>query len=132
MQTPGHPIVVFIRHMPRPGHRKERVTKRVSPKNNGNDFFIAMQCQGNAFERNVMHMNAGLRIRALHFKRDDATAIIPDELVEKWAPVVRLYVGYLYGHDRQMRRRREGIELRLSAPEEGHPGHVLGATDRNF
>jgi hypothetical protein len=88
-----------------------------------------MQCQGNAFERNVMHMNAVRRIRAVHFKRDDAPAIIPDELVEKWAPVVRLYVGYLYGHDRQMRRRREGIELRLSAPEEGHPGHVLGATD---
>ena len=79
--------------MPRLVNRIDRVPESVLTKDNGNHFFIPMQCQRNTFERNILHVDVVRRILPIHLKRNNAAAMIPDELIEKGAPVVRLYVG---------------------------------------
>ena len=118
---------MFIHDMPGLVDCVYLVMEGVLPEDNRNHFFIAVQYQRNTFKWNILHVDAVCRIQPVHLKRDNAAAVIPDELIEKCAPVVRLYVGYLYRHVRRIRRRYERIEFGLFA-KEGNRGRAIFRT----
>jgi len=84
---------VLIGHMPGLMDGIEFVMESLLAKDNGNNFFIAMQGQRNTFKWNILHVKGVRCIHAVYLKRHNPAPIIPSEIFKKRAPVVRLYVG---------------------------------------